>query len=100
MQIEGLLSGIFSTAANERGMWHPFHDLHRSEFLKTMKILKTQQVDRDILQERKHMELALVSDQSMVSLRCAVRARSLQVTRSRRLMDWDTSTLDPRSYGT
>ena len=47
-------------------MWHPFTELHRGEFLKTTKILKAQQTDRDILQERKFMELALVLDHTMV----------------------------------
>ena len=54
-------------AANDRGTWRPYKELHKAEFLRKLKITKVQQSDRNLIEETKYMETALVMDYSIVS---------------------------------
>ena len=58
---------LSSISANDRGIWQPFEKLHPAEFLRKLKIMKTQQADTNVIAETKHLETALVLDYSLVS---------------------------------
>ena len=55
-------------AANGRGAWRPYEELHKAEFLRKLKITKVQQSDRNLIEETKYLETALVMDYSIVSV--------------------------------
>ena len=53
--------------ANGRGAWRPYEELHKAEYLRKLKITKAQQSDRNLIEETKYLETALVMDYSIVS---------------------------------
>ena len=60
-----VLCSLFT--ANGRGGWRPYEELHKAEYLRKLKITKAQQSDRNLIEETKYLETALVMDYSIVS---------------------------------
>ncbi|KAJ8314071.1 hypothetical protein KUTeg_008632 [Tegillarca granosa] len=53
------------TCGNNKGQWIPFHELHKGEFIRRVKLMKAQQASQQIDKKDKEMKLALVLDNSM-----------------------------------